>query len=232
MATWTDYFKDNDRDGGYLEYLSNKSQQDLADFCMGHVDDSSTFALTISSSGGAYNILVPTNKGEVTVLHQGFTISTHLGRDLLIIFANGNVSESPFKLLNPTVAVTKIPNRPLRTGGGSPSMRCILKTTSAEEFQNLPPKDNAVLADRPNHIMFLHPHYLTAILCPRSIEEKVLAADIIGDINCDLTNLNMSNDDSLNLDNAKQDVEALLAFLWVSARGALELVQLADIPES
>jgi hypothetical protein len=231
MATWTDYYKDNDRDGGYLEYLFNKSQRDLADLCMGHVNDSSAFALTISTSGGANAILVPTNKGEVTVLHQGFTTSTHLGGDLLIIFANGNLSESPFKLLNPTVAVTEIPNRPLRTGGGSPSLESILRTTSAEEFQNLPPEDNTVLEDRPNH-MFLHPRYLTAISCPRSIEAKVLAADIIGDINESTNNPNMSDDESLNLDNAKQDVEALLAFLWVSARGALKLVQLADIPES
>jgi hypothetical protein len=229
MATWTDYYKDNDRDGGYLEYLFNKSQRDLADLCMGHVNDPSAFALTISTSGGANAILVPTNKGEVTVLHQGFTTSTHLGGDLLIIFANGNLSESPFKLLNPTVAVTEIPNRPLRTGGGSPSLGSILRTTSADEFQNLPPEDNAVLEDRPNH-MFLHPRYLTAISCPRSIEAKALAAGIIGDINESTNNPNMSDDESLNLDNAKQDVEALLAFLWVSARGALKLVQLADIP--
>jgi hypothetical protein len=39
MATWTDYYyKDNDRDWGYLEYLFNKSQRNLADLCMGHVD--------------------------------------------------------------------------------------------------------------------------------------------------------------------------------------------------
>ncbi len=60
MATWTNYYKDNDRDGGYLEYLFNKNQRDLADLCMGHVDDPSAFALTISTSGGANMILVPT----------------------------------------------------------------------------------------------------------------------------------------------------------------------------
>jgi hypothetical protein len=46
----------------------------------------------------------------------------------------------------------------------------------------------------------------------------VLAASIIKDIEGDSTNNpNMSDDKSLILDNAKQDVEALLAFLWVSA---------------
>ena len=80
--------------------------------------------------------------------------------------------------------------------------------------------------------MFLHPRYLTDISCPRSIKAKVLAADIIRDINKLTNNPNMSNDNTLNLDNAKQDVEALLAFLWVSAGGTLKLVQLADIPES
>jgi hypothetical protein len=140
--------------------------------------------------------------------------------------------ESPFKLLNPTVVVNEIPNRTLRTGGGSPSLGAIFNTTSAEEFQNLPPEDNAVLKDRPNH-MFLHPRYLTAISCPRSVEAKVLATKIIEDINGEsMNNPNMSDDESLNLDNARQDVEALLAFLWESARGALKLVQLHDIPES
>jgi hypothetical protein len=111
MATWTDYYKNNDRDGGHLEYLFNRSQQELADLCKGHLEDPAAFALTISSSGGANVILVPTNKGELTVLHQGFTTSTHLGGDLLLVFANGNLSESPFKLLNPTDAVSAIPKK-------------------------------------------------------------------------------------------------------------------------
>jgi hypothetical protein len=176
---------------------------------MGH--KSSAFALTISTSGGANVIFVPTNKGELMVLYQGFTTSTHLGRDLLIVFANGNLSESPFKLLNPTVVVSGIPNRPLPTRGKSPALASILKTTtSAEDYQNLPPEDNAVLEDRPNY-MFLHPRYLTAISCPRSIEAKVLKAGIIEDITSgdSTNNANMSDDESLhNLDNARQDVEA------------------------
>ncbi len=76
MATWTYYYKGIDRDGGYL---FNKSQQDLADLCMGHVDDASAFALTISTNSGAKLILGPTKKGGLTVLHQGFTTSIHLG---------------------------------------------------------------------------------------------------------------------------------------------------------
>jgi hypothetical protein len=118
---------------------------------MGHVDDSSAFVPTIAISGDVKVILAPkTNKGGLTVLHKGFTTSTHLGGDLLIVFANSDLSESPFKLLNPTVAVNKLPNRPLRMGGGSPLLGSMFKTTPAEEFQNLPPKDNAVLKDRPN----------------------------------------------------------------------------------
>jgi hypothetical protein len=107
----------------------------------------------------------------------------------------------------------------------------MFKTKSAEEFQDLPPEEN-VLEDMPNH-MLLHPRYLTAMTCPRSIEAKVLAATIIEDINRHATdNPNMSEDEALNPDSDKEDVEVLLAFLWASTRGTLKLLQLNDTPES
>jgi hypothetical protein len=38
----------------HLEYIIfNKSQQDLADLCMGHLDDDASLALTILTSRGA-----------------------------------------------------------------------------------------------------------------------------------------------------------------------------------
>ena len=69
MATWTDYYSDNDRDGGSLQHLFDKSQQELSDLCLGHLEDAAAFALTISTSGGANVILLPKNKGEVSVIH-------------------------------------------------------------------------------------------------------------------------------------------------------------------
>jgi hypothetical protein len=121
---------------------------------MGHVDDSSAYALTISPSGGVNMILVATNKGELTVLCQGFTTSTQLGGDFLIVFENGNLGGS-----------TKFPRGQSIPETGVHHWGGIFKTTFAEEFQNLPPpEDNAVLEDRPNH-MFLHPRYLIDISC-------------------------------------------------------------------
>ena len=107
----------------------------------------------------------------------------------------------------------------------------MFEANSAEEFQDLPPEEN-VLEDMPNH-MLLHPRYLTAMTCPRSIEAKVLAATIIEDINRYATdNPNMSEDEALSHDSDKEDVEVLLAFLWASTRGTLKLLQLNDTPES
>jgi hypothetical protein len=45
-------------------------------------------------------------------------------------------------------------------------------------------------------------------------------------------NPNMSEDEAGNVEEAKRDVEALLAFLWTSAKGVLTTMRLADIPES
>ncbi len=160
MATWTDYYTDNERDGGHLEYLFDKSQQDLADLCVGHLDDAESLALTISTSGGANVILLPGTKGEVIVLHQGFTTSTHLGGDLLLVFVNGNLSESPFKVLNPTVATREIQSlQTLRTtdrAKGCPLPASMFNATSEAEFLALVPEGNTELEGRPNHL-FLHP---------------------------------------------------------------------------
>jgi hypothetical protein len=58
------------------------------------------------------------------------------------------------------VTVNDVPrSRPLQTGGGSLALSSIFKSTSADNFLNLPPKGNAVIKGRPNH-MFLHPQYL------------------------------------------------------------------------
>jgi hypothetical protein len=233
MATWTDYYSDNDRDGGSLQHLFDKSQQELSDLCLGHLEDAAAFALTISTSGGANVILLPKNKGEVSVLHQGFSTSTHLGGDLLLVFANGNLSESPFKVVNPLVVVHELPTRNSRAGSGSPTLLSMFGATTADEFSRLPPEGNTILEGRPNHIL-LHPRYLTAISCPRSIEAKTLAFGILGDINSVTdNNPNMSEDEARNVEEAKRDVEALLAFLWTSARGGLiTSIHLTDIPES
>jgi hypothetical protein len=45
-------------------------------------------------------------------------------------------------------------------------------------------------------------------------------------------NPNMSEDEARNVEEAKRDVEALLAFLWTSAKGVFTAMRLADIPES
>jgi hypothetical protein len=105
MATWTNYYTGNEGDGGHLEYLFEKSWQDLVDLCIGHLDDTASSALTILTSGGANLILLPSTRGEVIVLHQGLTTSrpTDLGGDLLLVFMNGNFSESPFKILHSVV---------------------------------------------------------------------------------------------------------------------------------
>jgi hypothetical protein len=45
-------------------------------------------------------------------------------------------------------------------------------------------------------------------------------------------NLKMSYDKILNIKEARQDVEALIALLWALAWGALTAVPLEDIPDS
>jgi hypothetical protein len=67
----------------------------------------------------------------------------------------------------------------------------------------------------------------------RFIEAKLLTFEIVGDINSVTErNPNMSEDETENVEEAKRDVEALLAFLWTSAKGGLTVIHLADIPES
>jgi hypothetical protein len=136
MVTWTSYYSNNDRDRGSLQHLFDKSQQELLDMCLGHLEGASAFALTISTSGGANIILLPKNKGEVAVLHYGFSTSTHLGGDLLLMFAKGNLSESPFKVVDPLVVVHEIPIRNSRTGSGSPTLQAISEPTQRTTLLN------------------------------------------------------------------------------------------------
>jgi hypothetical protein len=145
MATWTSYYSDNDQDGGSPQHLFDKSQQELSDMCLGHLEDAAAFALTISTSGGANVILIPKNKGEVAVLHHGFSTSTHLGGDLLLVFANGNLSESPFKVVDPLIVVHELPIRNSRTGSGSPTLQAMFGANTADNFAKLPSGRNTIL---------------------------------------------------------------------------------------
>jgi succinate dehydrogenase flavin-adding protein (antitoxin of CptAB toxin-antitoxin module) len=39
MVIWINYYTNNERDIRHFEYIFNKSHQDLAALCMGHLED-------------------------------------------------------------------------------------------------------------------------------------------------------------------------------------------------
>jgi hypothetical protein len=82
--------------------------------------------------------------------------------------------------------------------------------------------------------MFLHPLPLTTIGCPREILAKAMAFKIIHGLSSVMrNNQNISPMSYFNVVEAKQDAEALLAFLWWgTAKGILTQVTQRDIPET
>jgi hypothetical protein len=153
-----------------------------------------------------------------------------LAGDFLVVFVNGNLSKSPFEILNPKVATHQILSWTLPTGSGCPVPSSMFVATLEAAFQALPaPEGNMVLQGRPNH-MFLHPQHLTTIGCPNNaILAKALAFETMDGLSSVTRNQqNMSAGKLLIYvaEEAKQDVEALPAFLWVAARGMLAQVTL------
>jgi hypothetical protein len=170
---------------------------------------------------------------KVAVLHHGFSISTHLGGDLLLVFANKNLSKAHFKVVNPLLVVQEIPIRKSRTFSGSPTLQGMFGANRANEFMLNSHLEEIPISTGGRATSSSSERYLTAIWCSRSIEAKTLAFDIVGDLTCvPESNPNMLEDKAGNVEEAKRDVEALLAFLWKLAKGGLTVIRLADILES
>ena len=183
MATsWSDYYVANGADGGHLQALCEKENSELADLAKGLLGDSDKFARTLNSSGGANVIMIPSgNPDEVRFLHQGVPTSSHLGGDQILMFAYGNLSESPFKDLDAKEAVSPIFPASVTRGRGMsrscPQLATLFSATSGPAFKALPAEDNKILEGHPVHL-WVHPAIFLGLGCPQNATASELAASL------------------------------------------------------
>jgi hypothetical protein len=173
---WAAYYKANRNDRGALQNLFIYEDDELAEIAKNHLDDANDLTSTITGSGGANVLVVPSEqKGFVEVVHQGFTCSLRLGGEQLLTFIHGNLSGSPFKTLDPRQAVEHIGEartvtRTAVNGAMSPKPESYFGISKETEFGSLPAEDCDVLhQDRRNHL-FIHPRHFITLGGPKSNE--------------------------------------------------------------
>jgi hypothetical protein len=183
MATsWSDYYIANEADGGHLQALCKRDHSDLANLAKGILGDPKKFACTLNSSGGSNVIMVPSgNPDEVRFLHQGVPTSSHLSGDQILMFAYGNLSESPFKELDADGAVGPIypasVTRNRGIGKGCPKLDTLFSATSGTEFKALLAEGNPILEGHPVHL-WIHPTIFLGLGCPQMTSASNLAASL------------------------------------------------------
>jgi hypothetical protein len=238
MATsWSDYYVANEADGGYLQALCEKGHNDLADLAKGLLGDPDKFARTLSSSGGSNVIMVPSgNTDEVRFLHQGVPTSSHLGGDQILMFAYGNLSESPFKDLDADEAVSPIypasVTRNRGIGKGCPKLGSLVSATSGTAFKALPAEGDPILEGRPVHL-WVHPAIFLGLGCPQRASASNLAASLTNPIQAaESEHPPPSTQELQELTTAKEELHVVLAYLWAVSHNLVKSVALEDLPES
>jgi hypothetical protein len=238
MATsWSDYYVANQADGGNLQALCERDHSELADLAKGLLEDSNKFARTLSSSGGSNVIMIPSgNPDEVRFLHQGVPTSSHLGGDQILMFAYGNLSESPFKDLNADEAVSPIyPAALTRNSGinkGCPQLSSLVAAISGEAFKALPAEGDPILEGRPVHL-WVHPMIFLGLGCPQMATASNLAASLTSYIQAAGSEHPPPTAQELQeLESQKKEFHVMLAYLWAVSCKLVGTVSLKDLPES
>jgi hypothetical protein len=238
-TTWVSFYNKNREDGGAVEALFDQSDTDLSVITKGHMDDRSKFIATITGSDGANALLVPSEKkNTVEWIHQGLAMNLQFGGDTLLAFVHGNLSSSPFKLIDIEAAVSlieaKMPGKSTRKSAArakSPNPESYFGISDEADFVALPAEDCNALQGHPNHLL-IHPSYFLNCDGPRSSRASSMATSIILQLK---DHQAASPDDAeiqAEVEQEKESVSPLLAFLWASATNQLTHVPLLDPPEN
>jgi hypothetical protein len=115
-----------------------------------YLDDIPKIISNVNSSAGANVPMIPTGVADtIQFIHHGVSTSTHLGGPELLMFAHGNLSESPFKTMDLMAAVGPLYLANLvrtRTiAAGYPAFDSLCEATTEEDFRTLKGEGNHVL---------------------------------------------------------------------------------------
>lgn len=236
-TTWASFYKDNKDNGGAVEALFDLSDKTLSVISKGHMDDRSKLIATITGSDGANVLIVPsTDPNVIEWIHQGLAMNLQFGGEMLLAFVHGNLSSSPFKLMDMDSAVSEIK---FKTGRGirkkaqvrSPDPDSYFTIDDEDEFIALPAEDCDILDGHPNHLL-VHPSYFLNGAGPKSSRASFLATAIILQLKDQRTASPNNAEIQAEVAKEMEAVSPLLAFLWASAGGHLTHVPLSDPPDN
>jgi hypothetical protein len=183
-TTWTAFYNKNRNDGGAVEALFQQDDDTLSAIAKNHTLDRNKLISTITGSDGANFMLVPAaKKNSLEWIHQGMAFDLTFGGDMLLAFAHGNLSSSPFKLLTITSAIDNLgttgsTTRKATAGQLSPKPESYFSVKDEAGFAALPAEDCGVLQGHPNHA-FIHPSYFIHCDGPKTVRASYLAVAII-----------------------------------------------------
>jgi hypothetical protein len=108
-TAWTAFYNKNRNDGGAADASFLQDEDTLSAIAKNHILDRNKLISTIAGSDGANFMLVPAaKKNSLEWIHQGMAFNLTFGGDMLLAFAHGNLSSSPFKLLTITSAIDNL----------------------------------------------------------------------------------------------------------------------------
>jgi hypothetical protein len=234
---WTAFYNKNRNDGGAVEALFQQDDDTLSAIAKSHTLDRNKLISTITGSDGANFMLVPAaKKNSLEWIHQGMAFDLTFRGDMLLAFAHGNLSSSPFKLLTITTAIDNLgttgsTTRKATAGHLSPKPESCFSVKDKTGFATLPAEDCGVLQGHPNHA-FIHPSYFIHCYGPKTVRASYLAVAIIDQLQEQREAEPNNADAQAEVANEMTAVAPLLAFLWASAKGYLAHVSLVDPPDN
>jgi hypothetical protein len=107
----SDYYQANERNGGPLQALWEKSIEKLTELSAGYTDSGPRLIRIINSGHGANMLMIPTSTADIVQFIAHISVATRkhlLGGTEILMFAHGNLSESPFKTLGVVATVSSM----------------------------------------------------------------------------------------------------------------------------
>jgi hypothetical protein len=235
-TTWKDFYVAGADNGGPVQDLWNRTIDELGKLSENCTNNVPRLCSTINSSNGANVLMIPSGSLDIVeFIHNGVVTSTHLGGPEIVMFAHRNLSESPFKVLDVTAAVTPIfpPNTRKKTlSAGCPELSSMYEALTDGEFSDLPGEGNGILKGKPLHL-WLHPSLLVGVNCARRTSASELAIKLIEEIRTmEDAQPPPSEQELVEIQAQKDGLHTVLAFLWAAANKLLAQVPLGDLPES
>jgi hypothetical protein len=237
-TVWTAFCNENRNDGGAVEALFQQDDDTLSAIAKTHTLDRDKLIATITGSDGANFMLVPAvKKNSLEWIHQeGMAFNLSFGGDMLLAFAHGNLSSSPFELLTITTAIDNLgttgsTTRKATAGHLGPKPESHFSVNDEAGFAALPAEDCGVLQGHPDHV-FIHPSYFIHCDGSKTTQASHLAVAIIKQMQ--EQRKAEPNDADAQAEVAKEmtAVAPLLAFLWASSKGHLAHVPLVNPPDN